>query len=64
MDVIDQAQQQIEQALERALKQRRAEPEASPTGRCLWCGEPLPEPLRWCDAACRDDWERHYARRA
>lgn len=39
-------------------------PGPAATGECLWCGEPLPEPLRWCDAACRDDWERHYASRA
>jgi hypothetical protein len=57
MDVIDQAQKQIEQALERALKQRRAEPEAVFTGRCLWCDDPVPAPRRWCCAKCRDDWE-------
>lgn len=60
MDVIDQAQQQIEQALERALKQRRAEPEAAFTGYCLWCGELVEAPRRWCCAECRDDWEVHH----
>ena len=32
-------------------------------GQCYWCGEPLPAPRRWCDADCRDDWERDHARR-
>ncbi|MDR2208850.1 MAG: DUF2116 family Zn-ribbon domain-containing protein [Azoarcus sp.] len=28
------------------------------TGRCHWCGDPLPPGKRWCDSDCRDDWER------
>ena len=30
------------------------------TGYCLNCGPdvPLPDGLRWCDADCRDDWQR------
>ncbi len=28
------------------------------TGRCLSCEKKLAEGLRWCDAACRDDWQR------
>lgn len=27
-------------------------------GSCHYCGERLPEPMRWCDADCRNDWER------
>jgi len=30
---------------------------ASPTGRCLYCDEPVPENHRWCYASCRDDWK-------
>jgi hypothetical protein len=63
MDIADLADEVIRIELEAVLRVRYpAGP--SPTGRCLWCGEPLTEQLRWCDAACRDDWERHYARHA
>ena len=31
---------------------------AQATGRCLWCGEPVADGRRWCDAECRDEWER------
>ena len=41
-----------------ALAKRKPEgPE--PTGECLRCYAPLPGgQRRWCDAECRDDWER------
>lgn len=28
------------------------------TGCCLNCGQPVESPRRWCDADCRDQWER------
>ena len=28
------------------------------TGACLSCEEPLAAPRRWCDADCRDDFEK------
>jgi hypothetical protein len=31
-------------------------------GACHYCGERLPEPMRWCDAECRSEWE-HLQRR-
>lgn len=45
---------------------RRDEPQAVAIGECLFCGEPFDEAQdrpgqpgrRWCDAACRDDWQR------
>lgn len=43
-----------------ALSKRQAEgPQA--VGYCLECGEPLAAGLRWCDADCRDDWEKRNA---
>lgn len=32
--------------------------ETHPTGYCLFCEEPVPEKYRWCNADCRDDWQR------
>lgn len=29
-----------------------------PTGRCHYCDEILNDTMRWCDAGCRDAWER------
>jgi hypothetical protein len=37
---------------------RRDEPQAVAIGECLFCGEPVEKDRRWCDAACRDDWQR------
>ena len=56
-DELDRAQKDIEflaQVTKPNLKK-----EAEPTGYCLFCGEKITElNRRWCDAKCRDDWER------
>lgn len=62
MDEADITQERLEREMERLMK-RRAAAGPQPTGFCLWCGEPLRHPLRWCDAACRDEWERAHANR-
>ncbi len=58
MDFADQAQDEIEQALRAALARRGAgaPQEVAATGFCLNCAAPLAEGVRWCDAACRDEW--------
>ena len=40
-------------------------PAAMPTGVCLLenCGWPVPEGHRWCDADCRDLWEKEQKRK-
>lgn len=58
-DEADRAQQDIEclSALHlRAIASRP--PEAVAEGACLYCGEVLADGRRWCDADCRDGWER------
>lgn len=64
-DDADLTAERLEREMARllALRLRRASG-PQPTGACLWCGKPLAPPLRWCDADCRDDWERDHARRA
>lgn len=69
----DEASERTEAQIEQALASRKPEgPRA--TGYCLGCGEYLvtiqrrgtvgPDrevrdmTRRWCDAQCRDDWER------
>jgi hypothetical protein len=61
VDEADIADERIAIEMRRLLQlRRRAGPQ--PTGRCLWCGEPVRPPLRWCDVSCRDDWERAHER--
>lgn len=45
--------------LERSFAQTIRKP-AGPiaTGRCLSCDEITDEDRRWCDADCRDAWEK------
>ena len=64
-DIIDNANDLVALAEDTALKNIRAnlKPEAEYTGECLWCSEELPKPKRWCDADCRNDWERDKRRR-
>lgn len=60
-DIIDNANDLVELTDSLAVKAIRnnLKPEAVFTGTCLWCGEEhLPEPKRWCDADCRDLWEK------
>lgn len=58
-DDIDLAQERDEKLLEAQRAFRKPEgPKA--TGKCLTCDEPLPETHRWCDASCRDDYERSF----
>jgi hypothetical protein len=58
-DDVDNAQLITEHLLNVALYcSRRDEPNATATGFCLYCDEPVVSPRRWCDAQCRDDWEK------
>lgn len=56
-DIGDRAQEIQEQELAARLAERKPEgPQA--TGYCLSCGEKTEAPRRWCDARCRDLWEK------
>ncbi|GHU08344.1 hypothetical protein AGMMS50225_06810 [Betaproteobacteria bacterium] len=54
MDIVDQTQARDEK-MGLTLTPKPEAPAA--TGHCLFCGEPVAPGLRWCDVACRDDWE-------
>lgn len=56
-DLIDQANEAAEIFNRSALSQRRPEGPAV-TGYCFNCDAMLAPGLRWCDASCRDDWEK------
>ena len=61
MDIVDRAQEELE-AYEK-FRSKRHRKEAEETGYCLFCGEPLPKGRRWCNADCRDSWEKENRRR-
>lgn len=60
MDEVDRANQDAE-FLSNLVKPNLKQ-EAEATGFCLFCGEPILDPnnknRRWCDAFCRDHWEK------
>ena len=56
-DELDLASDREELARASALVTSRKAAGPTPTGRCLYCGERLPAPMRWCDADCRNEWE-------
>ena len=61
-DILDDADRAAEAFHREALSRRR--PAGPPsTGVCLNCEAPLPEPHRFCDGDCRDDFEHRNAQR-
>lgn len=64
MDDVDRASAREERQREDALRVRRAAP--VPCMACHNCGEALAGTALFCDADCRDDWQRQReaARRA
>jgi len=56
-DDVDRTQDRLE--LEEKIRRQYTQsmPEHKATGKCLYCGEKLPDDKRWCDAYCREDFE-------
>lgn len=61
MDESDWATVREEEDRARALARRRPEGPGY-TGHCAFCGDEVEHPRRWCDADCRDEWERRHGR--
>jgi hypothetical protein len=60
-DEIDRANTQAEFNLAALMRLRRpAGP--TPTGRCLYCDEIVPDQHRWCGIECREGWEQEARR--
>lgn len=55
-DIIDQGNEAAETFRRSALSLRKQEAPAA-TGFCFNCEARLAPGLRWCDVACRDDWQ-------
>lgn len=58
MDIFDQASAVEQMHRDIALQNVRRGPAIAETGFCLNCETQVPAGHRWCDADCRDDWER------
>lgn len=56
MDEQDLASEREEIARQSAIVTSKRAEGPAPTGECLYCGERLPHPMRWCNADCRDHW--------
>ena len=56
-DVVDQGNAAAELFRQEALTTRKPEGPAA-TGYCLNCEAHLAPRQRWCDVACRTDWEK------
>ncbi|WP_018609452.1 DUF2116 family Zn-ribbon domain-containing protein [Uliginosibacterium gangwonense] len=56
MDYYDRAAELEALSRDIALATRKQEGPA-PTGYCLNCGETVSPGHRWCEVACREDWE-------
>lgn len=60
-DNIDHAVELNDFMLKAQLTQRRDEPVIiGGKGYCLYCDEPVLGNRRWCDAQCRDDWQKEF----
>lgn len=57
-DQLDQAAEITDLHRDFALKHLPPPPIILETGRCLHCDTPVPLGRRWCDAECRDEWQR------
>ena len=66
MDELDKTSRDLETLTNAALDEisRKAnQKEVNATGKCLYCEEPLNIPgQRWCNAECRDRWEKENKR--
>jgi hypothetical protein len=63
-DELDLASEREQIARDKAVSviQNRP-PAATANGYCLECQDPVKEGVRWCDADCRDDWQKRNPRR-
>ena len=61
VDESDQATEQEQMMTDLAIAKARKGVTIPAMGKCYNCEGTLPEPLRWCDRDCRDDWVRRNA---
>jgi hypothetical protein len=55
-DEIDKASEREEIARQSAMLTSKRPEGPAASGHCLYCNARLPQPMRWCDAECRNEW--------
>lgn len=59
-DDIDVANDLLLQMIDAGIKKANGKIKVhNDTGKCLWCEEAVHDGRRWCDADCRNDYEKH-----
>jgi len=59
VDEVDKANEQLEKSIEVALKNIDTTIPKNTTGKCLSCGQFVENERRWCNADCRDNYEKN-----
>lgn len=62
-DAADHAERLQREEIERALINRRDKDGLRAKGACYNCDEPLDAADRFCDADCREDWQKRVGNR-
>ena len=58
VDEVDVSSKNVEKEIETALKNIDTTIPKNKTGKCLYCKADITNERRWCDADCRDNYER------
>ena len=58
VDDVDKATEQVQKGIEDTLKNISTVIPKNTTGECLTCGLPVDNERRWCNADCRDNYEK------
>ena len=59
VDDVDRATEQVQKSIEDTLKNIDTTIPKNITGECLTCGQPVDNKRRWCNADCRDNYEKN-----
>jgi hypothetical protein len=62
-DIVDDTQEREERFMPYQIAASRKPVGPAPNGHCHFCDAPVAEGLRFCDAACRDGYERETSRK-
>ena len=58
VDDVDKATEQVQKGIEDTLKNISTVIPKNITGECFTCGQAVDNERRWCNADCRDNYEK------
>lgn len=58
MDIVDKAEEREQHQRDDGIAKARRAPSLRPVGQCYNCGELVGGNKLFCDADCRDDWQK------